>query len=178
MTRRLGVVVLLVSGFGGEPLAACDPVWLPSVRLRGTATVVVRFGTDTVADLARPTFAPERAAAFEAYRDLRRRPAYGLQASVVAIDARSRWRPTPGTAGIEPRWVDRDSRWPQDRANLMSAVDYLQFVQALPTQTEIERHPREVGRRVDRWAAGHRALAKKEPARSILANLRRQLSPE
>ncbi len=218
-----------VVGLTAAPLAACDPIWLPSIRLRATATLVVRFSEDTVADVARPVFAPTRADAFERHRDLARRGPFGLRATITAVDARSAWRPVSGTAavlvpwefssdcepfpfsqsarwarpavpsvvtawlrprsgwiggvatldvemaGIEPRWTDQDSRWPHDRTNLMSALEYLALTEVLPTPADLERRPRETARRIDAWAARHPALAAKEPGLTILANLRRQL---
>ncbi len=229
---RLLLAILLILGVTAAPLVACDPVWLPSVRLPATATLVVRFSPDTVADLSSPVFAPARAAAFERHGDLRRRTPFGLRATVTAFDARSRWRPAAGTAvvlvpwefsedceplpfsqsarwarpgvpsvvmawlrprsgwiggvatldvekaGIEPRWTDLDPRWPHDRTNLMSAVEYLSLTEMLPTPEDLRDRPREVLQRINAWVARHRALAAKEPGGTILGNLRRQLNPE
>ncbi len=230
--RWLPLVVAAAACLGGTaaPLAACDPVWLPSVRLPTTATLVIRFSTDTIADVASPVFAPARAAAFERHRDLARRTRFGLRATIIAVDARSAWRPASGTAvvlvpwefsedcepfpfgpsarwarpavpsvvtawlrprsgwiggvatldvekaGIEPRWTDQDPRWPHDRTNLMSALEYLALTEMLPTPEDLVRRPRAVEERIDGWAARHPALAAKEPGGTILANLRRQLT--
>ncbi len=224
---RPALFIATIAGLAARPLSACDPAWLPSVRLPGTAIMVVRFSHDTVADLVRPRFNPERATAFEGYLSLRRRTSYGQRATIDAVDGRSRWRPPAGAAvilvpwefgpdcepfpfsqtakwaqaevpsvvtgwlrpkagwiggvptldvekaGFEPRWVDHDPRWPHDRRDMMSALEYLTFVQILPTRAEFERRPAEVRRRIDSWALAHPALATKEPGATILANLRR-----
>lgn len=47
-------LALAVGGIG----SFCDPMWLPNSRPVGAEAVVIRFGADSVADIAAPKFAP------------------------------------------------------------------------------------------------------------------------
>ena len=219
-------VTLAVALVSPRVAVACDPAWLPSIRFPGKTSMVVTFESDTVPDLAAPTFNPDRRAAFLAYRDLPGRPASGQRARVLGtLDAAvpvgadvvlvpwaygpdclpltfwasARWgrvgvpgavaawlRPRAGWiaghptldvefADLEPRWYDDDPRWPHDRADLMSAADYLRFVAVLPTESEIRGPPAALAKRLETWVLRNPALARREPGATMLGNLRRQL---
>lgn len=59
------------------------------------------------------------------------------------------------------------------RRPVLSADEYVGFLQAMPTWSTWNADPRSASQALERWAAAHPALATREPARSALAAMRR-----
>src|SRR6185436_11553833 len=57
--------------------------------------------------------------------------------------------------------------------SLLTPAEFLDFYASLPTPDELSQQPTAATTRVKAWASAHPALAQREPARSIMANLER-----
>jgi hypothetical protein len=81
-------------------------------------------------------------------------------------------------AVLQPLWQAQDPRWPGPREGigLLSPAEFLSLLAALPTPHALAREPQSVRGALDRWESTHPALARREPAATMLANLRRALA--
>lgn len=182
------------------PAAACDPPWLPISRPAGGAFfVAVAAGAAAdgvhaqlvagggVPEAREPgsvhlvpwAYAPDcQPLAWDpqavwpvptepAFYTGRLRPREGWLDGRPTFDVHMAWR--------EPLWRAGDPRWTHAAPGevLLTPREFLELYAALPTHDELRADPRAAAHRTRLWAATHRALAEREPARTILGNLSR-----
>ena len=75
-------------------------------------------------------------------------------------------------------WQSQDPRWPlgSEREELLTPMEFFELYAGLPTEAELKAGPSSVLTRLATWEATHGAVARRQPARTMLANLRRALS--
>lgn len=185
-----------------RPVQACDPAWLPIARARGVAFFVATatgpfagghrarlqlaggpagrvpfgpillvpwgYGPDCrpVRLAATQDWSPPRTAAFYTGR---LRPRDQWTAGLPTFDVYMSWR--------EPLWQRNDSRWANATLGqkLLTPVEFFELFQHLPLEDELEGDRLAILARLSAWSDSRRALTRKEPARTILAKLRRAL---
>lgn len=185
---------------GARAAAACDPPWLPVSRPDGGSYFVAAvqgvsggaaraqlvagggapearepgsvrlvpfaFGPDC-GPLAWDPAAPWPLPAEPAFYTGRLRPREAWLGGQPTFDVHMAWR--------EPLWRTDDPRWQRADTGevLLSPREFMEIYAALPTDSELRTDPRGAAQRTRVWAATRRALAEREPARTILANLAR-----
>jgi hypothetical protein len=77
----------------------------------------------------------------------------------------------------EPLWQREDARWtrPGAREALLTPAEFFTVYESLPTEDTLTRDRGTILAQLSAWAAKHPSLAQREPALTILANLRRAL---
>ena len=199
MKRPVAFAACLVV-LAGRPLAACDPAWLPIARPPGIAYFIASHPIPTAVgvrvDLARGWAGTT---ALEPGPVMLIPWAYGPDCTPLPWSESASWQP-PGevafyTAWLRPRdrwinrlptfdvrmalreplWRARDPRWtrPDSATVLLDAAGFLELFAALPTEAELRDQPGRAAEHTTRWAAAHPSVAEREPARTIVANLRR-----
>ena len=183
-----------------HPVGACDPAWLPIARPPGIAFIVatravplsggyradLQIGGGVAATLAPGPillvpwrYGPDcrripwgagqawRPPTTAAFYTGRLRPRDRWQAGLPTFDVEMAWR--------EPVWQGQDPRWPHTRPGeqLLTPEEFFRVYEALPTEADLKADPVSVRRRLSAWAVLHPALAQREPARTMLANVRR-----
>jgi len=186
-----------------RPARACDPAWLPIARplgvaffvatatgaLIGTQQVHLQLAGGSATAVPRGSillvpwgYGPDcRPIPWEATRDWglprtaafytgQLRPQNQWQDGLPTFDVQMAWR--------EPLWQRQDPRWPHAKPGekLLTPQEFFALYESLPTEVELKGSREAVLARLSAWTAKHRALALKEPAQTILANLRRALA--
>jgi hypothetical protein len=184
------------------PALACDPAWLVHARETGiavfTATSSVpiagggvrgqlRSGRLSAARLAAGPivmvpwgYAPDCSPI--AWTGSWRLP------STVAVYAgrlrpRDRWIDHSPTIDVymawrQPIWQANDPRWRVTTTDsLLTPDEFLELFAALPTFDDLAKTPGPAIDRINRWAARHPTITRREPARTILAHLRGSIGP-
>jgi hypothetical protein len=193
----LGLVCLLAT----PPTSpACDPLWLPITRDPGlaffVAVVEARDDSTFVAHIqarspASPPIPPGPVFLVPwAYGpDCRPLPWQHLQPWKPAPKAavytgylrpKTSWRAGHPTvdlhmAVLQPLWQLDDPRWPApgSAGQLLTPAEFLTLLAELPTAHDLERTPGTVRDRLAHWAEAQPDLARREPAKTMLANVRR-----
>ena len=189
-------------GLSAPPAWACDPVWLPIARPQGIAFFVatasgtvpggqraeLRLAGGSAASLQRgpvilvpwhygadcrpiPWNADEawRLPRTEAFYTGQLRPRDQWVGGVPTIDIHMAWR--------EPLWQRADARWTRHEAReaLLTPAEFFTVYEGLPTEDAFTGDRETILAQVSAWVAKHPSLAQREPARTILGNLRRAL---
>ena len=189
-------------GFAAEPALACDPVWLPIARPQGIAFFVatatgavpgdqraeLQLAGGSAASLRRGPvilvpweYGPDcrpipwnagrtwRLPTTEAFYTGQLRPRDQWVGGVPTIDVHMAWR--------EPLWQREDARWsrPGAREALLTPAEFFTVYENLPTEDALAGDRGAILAQLSAWAAKHPSLAQREPARTILANVRRAL---
>jgi hypothetical protein len=201
--RTVVAAVILAAPTVPSTASACDPVWLPSSRPAGKAFFIASARTtrlpsggvpaDVIAGRVDSTRLAPGTVNLVPWE-------FGPDCSPVAWPKRRAWNaPTTRafyTGQLRPResWIDalptfdihmawreplwrRDpelrKRFPNATDSLLTPEEFFELYAALPTDDELKSKNREALQRVDAWVESHRGVSPREPARTILANLRR-----
>ena len=195
-TLASGVLLTITARAG----YACDPAWLPIARPLGIAFfVATTTGPLAGGYRAELQVAGGSAAATPPGPILLVPWSYGPDCRPIQWGAERAWRP-PTTAAFytghlrprgewqeglptfdvqmawrEPMWQRRDQRWPHTRPGelLLTPEEFFRLYAALPTEERLKANRSSALRRLSAWTAEHPELAKREPARTMLANVRR-----
>ena len=203
MMRFLRALVIAgMLGLAAQSAWACDPVWLPIARPHGIAFLVatasgataggqraeLQLAGGSAASLRRGPvilvpweygpdcrpipWNPDRTWQLprtEAFYNGQLRPRDQWLGGVPTLDVHMAWR--------EPLWQREDARWtrPGAREALLTPAEFFTVYESLPTEDTLTRDRGAILAQLSAWAAKHPSLAQREPARTILANIRRAL---
>jgi hypothetical protein len=145
---------------------------MPAVRRGASSGKLLLFvvflslpGSPAVACDPDPWRPPAMAAVYTGWL----RPRHQWIEDLPTFDIHMAWR--------EPVWQANDPRWRTTVVEpLLTPDEFLELFAALPTFDDLDRAPRAIVERMNRWAAAHRSIAGREPARTILAQLRRSVA--
>jgi hypothetical protein len=177
---------------------ACDPAWLPISRPAVGAFFVATSSRPTP-DGVRARILDGRGTAPKAGPVMLVGWFFGPDCSPIPRDKAHPWTPPAEaafyTAQLRPRrdWIagmptldvrfsivqpllqtnDERLRQVYPTTSLLTPAEFLDFYASLPTNDELSQQPTAATARVKAWASAHPALAQREPARSIMANLER-----